>query len=317
MPWQRSRWPTRCREQTDLPPPVMERFRQGGLLFDGGMGSMLIGKGLATGWLPEEWNVSRRDDVLDVHVDYLNAGARVIETNTFGGTPARLNKHGFAERVAEFNAAGIAIARAAVDGIVSGGEDTSFVAFSMGPGGDMFPPVGKAEEGRVRDEFLAQLAGASGEHGPDMVLVETMLDVREAVIALEAVRSVLDIPIAVSMTYDRNPRGFYTIMGNEAIATTAVLEDAGVDVIAANCSISSGDMLDLARSLRESTELPLLCQPNAGKPGVRDGRPVYYQTAEEFAVDVAGMFSLGVNAVGGCCGTDPEFIRLAAAAMQA
>jgi methionine synthase I (cobalamin-dependent) len=301
-----------------MPASILERFQEGKLLFDGGMGSMLIGKGLAAGWPPEEWNVSHRDEVRSVHDYYMDAGAEVVETNTFGGTPTRLLKHGYAERTAEFNAAGIAVARAAVAKANSQSSTgrRRFVAFSMGPGGEMFPPVGNADEGIVREEFLEQLSGADENNMPDMVLIETMLDVREALVAVEAARSALELPIAVSMTYNRNPRGFYTVMGNEAKETTRALADAGVDVIAANCSIASGDMLALAPTLRESTDLPVLCQPNAGKPGVRDGKPVYEQTAEEFAAAVAELFSLGINAVGGCCGTTPEFIRLAAAVID-
>lgn len=301
-----------------MPASIMHRFGEGKLLFDGGMGSMLIGAGLAAGRPPEEWNVSHRDEVLAVHGEYLDAGAEVVETNTFGGTPSRLGKHGFADRTGELNAAGIELARMAVARVNSSASmgPRRFVAFSIGPGGEMLPPVGNADEEGMREGFLKQLGSADEQNHPDLVLIETMLDIREAVIAMEAARVSLGLPIAVSMTYVRNPRGFYTVMGNEMKESTRALEEAGVDVIAANCSIASGEMLDLARALREATDLPVLCQPNAGEPGVRDGKPVYQQTAEEFAADAAELFSLGINAVGGCCGTTPDFIRLVAAAIN-
>lgn len=287
---------------------IMERFAEGHLLFDGGMGSMLIGLGLATGWPPEEWNVSRPEVIGDVHRAYLEAGADVIETNTFGSTPGRLKTHNLGNRIAELNTRGVRLAREAV------AESTPathhrFVALSMGPSGAMLPPVGTADRAQVGAEFTEQIDALGEGELPDLVLIETMIDLREAVIALETVRSMIDVPVAVSMTYNRNPRGFFTVMGDEATATTKHLEAAGVDVIAANCSITSHDMLDLAKLLRDTTTLPVLCQPNAGNPTLRNGVPVYDQAPQEFAEHALDMLSAGINAVGGCCGTTPDFIR--------
>jgi len=295
----------------------MERFAAGRLLFDGGIGSMLIGLGLPAGWPPEEWNVSHPEAVTGVHRAYLEAGADVLETNTFGATPGRLAAHGSGDNVAEYNVSGVRLAREAIAkwGQEVGRERRPFVAFSMGPGGEMMPPVGSADPAAVRNEFVQQLQSIGEGDAPDLILIETMIDLREALIALEVAKSAMDIPVAVSLTYNRNPRGFFTVMGNEASVATGQLEDAGADVIAANCSISSGDMLGLATVLRTATTLPLLCQPNAGNPGVRDGMPVYEQPPEEFAKHALELMDAGVNAVGGCCGTTPDFIRLAAGAI--
>ena len=291
--------------------PVMQRFAQGRLLFDGGMGSMLIGHGLATGWPPEEWNASRPDVVAGVHRAYLEAGAEVLETNTFGATPGRLAAHGLADDARALNAAAMRLAREALAAYESHSpaNPLRFVAFSMGPCGKMFPPVGSTDQAEIRVEFREQLSAVSTAVGPDLVLVETMLDLREALIALEVSKNTVDLPVAVSLTYNRNPRGFFTVMGDEASAATKQLEAAGADVIGANCSISSRDMLDLAKLLKDSTSLPVLCQPNAGNPGVQDGMPVYEQTAQEFAGHALELLDLGVEAVGGCCGTTPEFIH--------
>ncbi len=291
---------------------IMEHLTRGRVLFDGGMGSMLIARGLEAGRPPEEWNVSRPDVIGSVHRAYLDAGADVIQTNTFGGTAARLARHGFAERVGELNLAGIRLARSAIE--ASAAEDRSrFVAFSMGPSGEMMAPVGAADEAQVRTEFERQLQAVCAEP-PDLVLVETMVDLREALIALDVAKRAVDVPVAVSMTYNYNPRGFFTVMGDEATVATAQLEAAGADVIGANCSITSRDMLDLAAILTESATVPVLCQPNAGEPTTRDGMPTYDGTPEEFAAHAAAMFGAGVSAVGGCCGTTPEFIRRAAVA---
>ncbi|MDH4036613.1 MAG: homocysteine S-methyltransferase family protein [Candidatus Krumholzibacteria bacterium] len=296
---------------------IMRRLAEGRLLFDGGMGSMLIGLGLPAGWPPEEWNVSRPEAVTRVHRAYLDAGAEVVGTNTFGATPARLATHGLADRTAEFSTAGLQLARKAVAETSRGADNRRrFVAFSLGPGGEMLPPVGSADPDRVRREFLGPLRSAGGGDAPDLILIETMIDLREALIALEVAKNTVDVPVAVSLTYNRNPRGFFTIMGDEASKAAKQLEAAGADVIGANCSITSGDMLNLAAVLRSSTTVPLLCQPNAGNPAIRAGGPVYEQAPEEFAEHVQGLFDAGVNAVGGCCGTTPDFIRRASDAIR-
>jgi len=291
---------------------IMERFAQGRLLFDGGLGSQLIAQGLETGWPPDEWNTSRPDVVKGVHRAYVEAGAEVITTNTFGSTPGRLATHGFAGRVAELNAAGIRLAREAI--AQAGTPPRRFVGFSMGPGGEMMPPVGTADPAQVRAEYDAQVGSIDKNDPPDIILIETMIDLREALIALEVAKRT-GLPVSVALTYNKNPRGYFTVMGNEAADSTARLEEAGADVIAANCSIASGDMLGLAKLLRKRASLPVLCQPNAGQPGIRDGMPVYEQAPEEFCAHALELFDAGVNAVGGCCGTTPEFIRLVAEAI--
>lgn len=297
-------------------------MRRGGVVFDGAMGSMLISRGLRSGRPPEEWNIEHPEIVSSVHTAYLEAGAEVIETNTFGGTPARLRSFGLAGAAAKINEAGTRIAREAVPTAPAGPAPDSparetlrestapwkrFVAVSVGPSGMMLPPVGPATEGEIEAEFRAQIEGCGDFH--DMIVIETMFDLREALVALRAARAATAVPIGVTLTYTKNPRGFFTIMGDELRLSVRKLTEAGADVIGANCTLASGDMIELARVLRESTELPTLCQPNAGKPRLRAGSPVYDQTAAEFAADASELFGLGINAVGGCCGTTPAFIR--------
>jgi 5-methyltetrahydrofolate--homocysteine methyltransferase len=291
---------------------ILRRFEEGRLLFDGGMGSMLIAAGLESGQPPEEWNAARPDAVKGVHRAYLRAGAEVVETNTFGGTPGRLAVHGLAEKAGALNADGVRLAREAIAELDAAHR---FVAFSMGPCGEMLPPMGAADEATVHAQFADQLQAVAGTDTPDLIIIETMLDLREALIALDATRSMVDVPVAVSMTYNRNPRGFFTIMGDAALVATKKLEAAGADVIAANCSIASDDMLELARTMRDATTLPVLCQPNAGQPGMRGGVPVYAQAPEQFAEHALLLLESGINAVGGCCGTTPEFIGRVAAAL--
>jgi len=290
---------------------IMKRFEEGRLLFDGGLGSQLIARGLKTGRPPDEWNLSRPDVVKDVHRAYIDAGAEVITTNTFGSTPSRLATHDLAGHALELNRAGVRLAREAID---ESGASGRFVGFCVGPGGEMLPPVGTADEAQVRAAYEAQVGALDPGDLPDIILIETMIDLREALIALDVAKAA-GLPVSVALTYNKTPRGYFTVMGNEAAASTTRLQAAGADVIAANCSIASAAMCGLAKLLREATVRPVLCQPNAGSPRMRDGRPVYEQPPEEFCRHALEMYDAGVNAVGGCCGTTPAFIRLVAEAI--
>ena len=297
------------------------------MLFDGALGTMLIARGLTLGRPPEQWNLEQPSSVREVHAAYLEAGAEVIGTNTFGGSPGRLSSFGLGKDAGKINTAGVLLAKSAVAEAGRGestggagqpeqhspGQRTAprFVAFSIGPTGKMLSPVGKAAPGEIFDEFAAQLLDAG--NGYDLILVETMFDLREALIALACARKHASVPVAVTLTFMKNPRGFFTIMGDDPAVAVRRLEAAGADVVGANCTIASAQMIELARALRAGTDLPLLCQPNAGQPRVTEGRPVYDQTPREFANDALALYAAGVNAVGGCCGTTPRFIQEVAA----
>ncbi len=302
---------------------ILERFHDGGVLFDGAMGTMLIAKGLRLGKPPEEWNCQHPEILLEIHLSYLKAGAEAITTNTFGGTPSRLKGFGLGVRIGEINTTGVQLARRAVsefESIPAGRAETGqtdrdgslqrrarFVALSVGPSGKMFPPVGSVDQDELRDEFTRQFDAI--DSGYDLVVIETMYDLREALIALDVAKKSTATPVAVTLTFTRNPRGFFTIMGDEAACAMRTLEEARADIVGANCSITSAEMIDLGRTLRQNTELPVLCQPNAGKPRVKDGVPLYDQAPEDFARDALVLFEMGINAVGGCCGTTPAFIE--------
>ncbi|UCH83864.1 MAG: homocysteine S-methyltransferase family protein [Candidatus Latescibacterota bacterium] len=294
---------------------IIRRFHDGDVIFDGGLGTMLITRGLQPGMPPEEWNQTQPAKVKAVHAEYLKAGADVIATNTFGGTPARVKSFGLGEPAAQLNNKAIRLAVDAVDEFINARiradepEDPTaspMIALSLGPTGKMLPPVGGATEDDISREFEAQLAGI--ELSADLILIETFFDIRESLIALKEAKSVFPGPVAVTMTFNKNPRGFFTVMGNEACEMMKTLEDAGADMVGANCTLTSGDILTLASLLRASTDLPIICQPNAGQPSIRNDMPVYDQTPLEYADDMIRVLDVGVNAVGGCCGTTPEFI---------
>ena len=274
------------------------------LVLDGGLGSMLIARGLGRGEPPERWNLERPQEVTAVHRAYVEAGSDAVHANTFGANRVRLGAFGLGARCAELNRLGIELARQA---------GPRFVLGDVGPTGEYLPPVGKADPERWREAFLEQgqalaAAGADGLH------VETMSDLREALVALSALREAAPgLPVWISLTYDRKKRGFFTVMGNALAPAIAELVSHGADGVGANCSITSPDMRELVveamRALGAAPRaVPLIAQPNAGQPRMAAEGVAYDQSPEDFATDAAAMAAAGASAVGGCCGTDPRFI---------
>ncbi len=285
----------------------LEALKEKVLLFDGGMGSMLIAAGLGDGEAPDEWSLSHPDVLIDIHRKYLEAGADVIQTNTFGATSIKLaaSCRGGAPDTAALNIRAAEIARRALDEFILGGR---FLAGDIGPTGEFFPPMGILTTENARNAFREQ-AAALEKGGVDLFLIETMYDIREAVEAIRAVKEVSDKPIVCELTMDRKKKGYFTIVGDTPEKAIDILVDEGAAVIGANCSITSGEMLDLAVAMRFLTDTPLVFQPNAGMPSLLDGKAVYGQKPEEFAEDIMKLIDAGVSAVGGCCGTTPEFIK--------
>jgi len=279
-------------------------WREPTVLLDGGMGSALIARGLVGGGCSELWNVERPDTVGAVHAGYLAAGSVAIQTNTFGGSAPALGSHGLASEMEALNRAGACIARRAVEQHGAGGR---IVAGNIGPSGRLLPPVGDADPDELTDAFAAQAAVLSAA-GVDYVAIETMIDIEEALCALRGARQATDLPVTVCLTFEKRPRGFFTVMGNPLLRAAQILADAGADAVGANCSIGSAAMLEACSLLGAASPLPVIVKPNAGLPEMRDGRTVYRQSPEDFARDVAAMARLGARAVGGCCGTDERFI---------
>ncbi len=276
------------------------------VLFDGGMGSMLIAAGLKEGEAPERWILTESEQVMGIHTAYVEAGAEVIQTNTFGANRIKLSssRSGSSLDVAEVNLKGVELARRALE---AAGHVDRFVAGEIGPTGQFFPPVGTLTAGEVRNAFREQ-ARVLGHGGVDLFLVETMYDLREGLEALRAVREVSDKPVVVEFTFEKKPKGYFTLMGVTPRQVVEALLAEGADAVGANCSISSGEMVDLVFEFRSLTEAPILFQPNAGNPVMEHGIAIYKQRPEEFAGDIWKMVEAGANAVGGCCGTTPRFI---------
>jgi len=293
--------------------PLATLWAQQTVLLDGGMGSALIARGLASGGCSDLWNVERPDDVLTVHAGYLAAGSIVIQTNTFGGSALALASHGLASEMEALNCAGARIARRAVE---EHGGGRRIVAGSMGPSGRFLPPVGDVDPADLADAFAAQAASLAAG-GVDYIAIETMIDIEEALCALRGTRRATALPVTVCLTFEKRPRGFFTMMGNPLQEAVHILADAGADAVGANCSIGSQAMLEACPVLTAASPLPVVLKPNAGLPDIEDGRPVYRQTPEDFARDMAAMARMGAQAVGGCCGTDERFIAALAKELAA
>ena len=279
---------------------LLTRLRNGPcLLLDGGMGTMLMERGLPQGDAPDRMNLDMPEKVEEVHRLYVEAGSEAVHANTFGANPARLAGYGLEGRCAEINRRAVAIARAA---------GPKFVIADMGPTGEYLAPVGAGDITRWREGYRVQ-AAALIDAGADGIHIETMGDLREAMVVLEVVRELApDLPLLASLTFDRKKRGFFTLMGDPLVDSLNHLLAAGATAAGANCSIDSGDMAALAAEARSAVQGPLVIQANAGAPQLIDGRMRYDQTAEAFAADMRAALAGGLAAIGGCCGTDPAFI---------
>jgi len=285
----------------------LELVRRRLVLYDGAMGTMLFAAGLEDGESPEPWNWERPDVVQGIYRAYYEAGSDVVQTNTFGGTPIKLSERDLEARTHEANL----LAARSVRAVCPPGR---FVAGDIGPIGKFLKPMGEYEVAEFDANFEAQVQGLL-DGGVDLISIETMYSLEEARSALRAAKKLTRLPVSVSMTFDRNPRGFFTLMGETVARCLVVLEDDGADIVGSNCSHGSPVFLELARLLRDGTDLPVIVQPNRGRPMLEGGTVVYKQTGDEFVHDMQAIAALGVNVVGGCCGTDPAFIAQTRAAL--
>ncbi|MFI5142865.1 MAG: homocysteine S-methyltransferase family protein [Thermoanaerobaculales bacterium] len=278
------------------------------VMLDGGLGSMLIAAGLAGGRAPEWWNLEHPDRVAAVHRAYVEAGSEIIHANTFGANPARLAAVGLAGRCHEVNAAAVSLAREACAG-------RAWVAGDVGPTGKMLPPLGSATVSELRSAFDEQVEALTAA-GADLISIETMSDLREALVAVEAARAV-GLAVHASMTFAARRRGTFTIMGNALVPSLAALAKAGADAVGCNCTVVSAEMRGMIEEAASHLAVPISAQPNAGQPRLTPDGVVYDADPIAFARDIVAMVACGARAVGGCCGTTPEFIACIRSALEA
>jgi 5-methyltetrahydrofolate--homocysteine methyltransferase len=281
---------------------ILDAIKKRIVLLDGGMGTELIAHGFPQGKCPESWNVERPDVVQKIHKSYFDAGSDAVLTNSFGGSQIKLEAYDFGDRCYDLN---LAAGRNAVEVRPEG----KFVGGSIGPVGKFLKPVGDYEEAQFETSYAEQAKGLA-DGGVDFLLIETQYDIREALCALRGAREVTDTPVFVTMTFKTGPRGFFTEWGNSVSQCMEELEKEGVPVIGTNCTLDSEEMVDLIKVIRENTSLPIIAQANAGKPSLSDeGEVSYEQSIEDYVRFIPEMVQNGANVIGGCCGTNPEYIK--------
>jgi 5-methyltetrahydrofolate--homocysteine methyltransferase len=272
------------------------------LLCDGAMGSMLMAAGLEPGTAAELFNIEKPDTVRNIHTENKKAGADVLITNTFQGTRFNLARYG-KNTVQEANSAAAEIA------LQVAGEDC-LVLGDIGPTGHFLHPLGEATGDDFRRAFAEQIQAlaAAGVHG---IIIETMEDKEEISIANETARQAAPgLPVVASMTFkqDVGRDDYHTMMGVSIHAAVRAMAEAGADVIGSNCGNGPKEMIGIIQRMSESTSLPIIAEPNAGMPRLKDGKQVYDLSQEDMAQYVEPLITAGVSILGGCCGTTPRHI---------
>ncbi len=279
------------------------------LIVDGAMGTMLQSAGLGVGECPELWNINRPGSIRQIHEAYLNAGADVILTNTFGGSPKKLSMFGLAHQAVAINRAGAQLAAQARK--ACGRDGTALIFGSVGPTGELLEPLGTATLESLIEQFAVQIE-ALVEGGVDAIMVETMISPEEAIAVARAGKTVREsLPIVINLTYEPTPRGPRTMMGTSPDRFIQMLKEQGVNVdgVGTNCGTGADDMVSVVAALRSCTDLPIVAYPNAGMPRMQGNVAVYDESPEAFSEKTAKLADAGATMIGGCCGTTPEHIQ--------
>lgn len=284
---------------------IMDRIGREWLFFDGGTGSILQEKGLQPGELPETWNLLHPDRILDLHRGYLEAGADIYNTNTFGA-----NRLKFPENLDEIVTVAVKLAKEART--QAGRDEDAYVALDIGPTGKLLAPMGDLSFDDAVDIF-GEVVRIGAREGADLVLIETMNDSYEAKAAVLAAKENCDLPVFITCVFDGSGK---MLTGGTPESVVAMLEGLGVDALGVNCSLGPAQMIPIVERLVKAAHVPVLVNPNASLPKSVDGKTVYDVGPEEFAGYMKQIAALGATAVGGCCGTTPDYIRAEIAAVR-
>jgi 5-methyltetrahydrofolate--homocysteine methyltransferase len=281
---------------------ILDKISEGSvLLSDGAWGTMLYNKGLDSTACPELWNITHSDKVFQIAKSYVDAGADIIETNSFGGSRLKLDMYELGDRAKEINLAAAKISREAA------GEDV-YVFGSIGPTGKILM-MGEVSEEEVYHAFREQ-AESLEEGGADALIIETMTALDEATIAIKATKENTSLPIICSFSFEKTVNGDYrTMMGVSPTDMVTALRDCGVSIVGANCGNGFDGMIEISKEIREANEtVNLMIQANAGIPELIDGESRFKESPAEMAAKLPSLIELNVNIIGGCCGTTPDHI---------
>jgi homocysteine S-methyltransferase len=294
-------------------PQFADIFADRPVLADGAMGTVLYARGIFINRCYDELNLSDPNLILSIHEEYLQAGAELLETNTFGANRFRLARHGLAGKVAEINAAGVSIARQAIERFKDKQPGKAWVSGSVGPLGVRLEPLGKTGLDEARAAFAEQIR-VLAKAGVDMLSIETMPALNEAREALAAAREIApDLPVLVMVTVDDEST---CLDGSSPAQAAALLTEWGAGAIGVNCSTGPTSVLTAIEAMRPVTSLPLAAMPNAGMPRAVEGRNIYLCSPEYMAGFARKAIHAGVQIVGGCCGTTPNHIRAMRAGLR-
>lgn len=271
------------------------------LLSDGAMGTELQKRGMKTGVCPEELNFVSPEVIQAIHKDYYDAGSDIVETNSFGSNRIRLSLHQMEDRAYDFAKRAARLAREVC-------PEGKFVAGSIGPTGEILEPLGPLNLQDAYDAF-AEEAEALAEGGVDVIFVETMMSIEEAETAVKAAKEKTGLPVSASMTFEIGASGPKTMWGVDVKTSIERLTSAGADIIGSNCGRGFDEMIQVIKEMRPLTTLPILAQANAGIPEWIDGLSVYKETPEVISPKAGELLKLGINVIGGCCGTGPRHIK--------
>jgi 5-methyltetrahydrofolate--homocysteine methyltransferase len=281
----------------------MSRLKAGEILVaDGAIGTMLMNYGLKPGEPPESFNLVRPEVLEEIAGLYLDAGADIIQTNTFGGSPLRLSVYSLEKKTEEINRRAILAVKKTV-------KNRAYIVASCGPSGKLLKPYGDIEPEEMFNSFVRQIE-ALISIGIDAICIETMMDLGEATLAVKAVkRASPSTPVLATMTFDSTPRGFYTVMGVNVEEAAYQLEQAGADIIGSNCGNGIENMIKIGKEFKKYSTLPIIIRPNAGLPEIQGDKTIYPETPEFMAEKAKELVLAGISIIGGCCGTTPRHIK--------
>jgi methionine synthase I (cobalamin-dependent) len=283
---------------------IKKQLNKRPLLLDGAMGTMLQTYGLKSGECPEEWNISHPQVITKIHQEYINAGADIILTNTFGGSKIKLSNFGLVNDMIKINELAVNIAKEAINK-ERGSQKRIFIGGSVGPTGKILEPYGNLKVSEVYTNYQEQVVILE-KVGIDLIILETFYDLEEIRAALKATKENTNLMVIASMTFDQNLK---TIYGVDPVKAVTVLESEGADGVGANCGTGPEVLYEVLKMMKKVSQTYLLVEPNAGIPELINKKIIYPASPEIMAEYTKKYIQLGVNMIGGCCGTTPLHIK--------